>query len=53
MFGELLSLPVRIINAPLKIADGVVRETLDEDMELSEALQEVADAIQETLDEDD
>ena len=45
IFGDLLSLPVQIVNLPLKVVDKCL------DTEVSEPLDEVADEIK-SLDDD-
>ncbi len=55
MFGKLLALPFRIVNAPIRIAETAVDLTLKgestvEDRVLSVPLDALADAIEEVLD---
>lgn len=47
LLGDVFSLPVRIVNAPLKLVDKAAEVIGDESLGVSEPLEDVADAIQE------
>jgi len=51
MFGRLLSLPLRLINAPLRAAENIL-DTSDDDRILSVPLTELADEIEQAVDGD-
>jgi hypothetical protein len=53
MFGKLLTLPIRLLNVPLKVVDRIVLDSdgPDEDV-LSVPLDVVADTIEDAIDED-
>ncbi len=51
MFGRLLSLPLRLINAPLRATENVL-DTPDDERILSLPLSELSDEIEQAVDGD-
>jgi len=47
LLGDVFSLPVRILNAPLKLVDKAAEVVGDGSLGMSEPLEDVADAIEE------